>query len=348
MRRRRVERCILRAQVALEAGFPDDAREALEEAQRLDPSTPPFADFERQAAAGRVREYVEDVTPDAAREEASPRRPLRYSVLLAAVIVIALVGAVAFQAGRGPAAVRQQAVTPPNAVVPRAPAPTVTPLVSSIVIPASEQKTEPVGTAGGEIEDRDEPARRTEAVPATPQVSEPTPPVAEPTPRTASPDPVSTVAPPPAPPAVVRAAEPIDLGAGLAPVTLPPAAEPPASAVAPPPAAPPVIDERARVRAVLSRYEAAYSGLNASAARQVWPGVDERALARAFDGLSAQSLSLGRCDMSIADATARADCSGTASWTPKVGGGSRTQNRRWQFELAKAGDDWKIVRATAR
>ena len=40
MRRRRVERCVLRASVAIEAGVLDDARAALEEVQRLDPYEP--------------------------------------------------------------------------------------------------------------------------------------------------------------------------------------------------------------------------------------------------------------------------------------------------------------------
>src|SRR5687768_13425885 len=40
MRRRRVERCVLRASVAIEAGVLEDARAALEEVQRLDPYEP--------------------------------------------------------------------------------------------------------------------------------------------------------------------------------------------------------------------------------------------------------------------------------------------------------------------
>jgi len=40
MRRRRIERCMLRASVAIEAGVLEDAREALEEVQRLDPREP--------------------------------------------------------------------------------------------------------------------------------------------------------------------------------------------------------------------------------------------------------------------------------------------------------------------
>ena len=40
MRRRRVDRCVLRAAVAIDAGQLDDARAALEEVERLDPHEP--------------------------------------------------------------------------------------------------------------------------------------------------------------------------------------------------------------------------------------------------------------------------------------------------------------------
>jgi hypothetical protein len=79
----------------------------------------------------------------------------------------------------------------------------------------------------------------------------------------------------------------------------------------------------------------------------VWPAVDERALARAFDGLQSQRLSLGQCDVAVNGDTARAVCAGSASWRPKVGSG-RTEARRWRFDLQSAGDGWKIVKAEAR
>jgi hypothetical protein len=115
------------------------------------------------------------------------------------------------------------------------------------------------------------------------------------------------------------------------------------------PAAEPPRDESADVRAILARYERAYTQLDPSLARAVWPSVDERALARAFGGLSSQSVSLGRCDVALQGATARATCAGTATWTPKVGGGgSRTEARRWRFDLARSGDGWRIERALVR
>jgi hypothetical protein len=102
-----------------------------------------------------------------------------------------------------------------------------------------------------------------------------------------------------------------------------------------------------RVRSVLAQYENAYTNLDAAAARAVWPGVDERALTRAFSGLQSQQLSLGRCDVAVKGATAHANCLGRASWTPKVGTG-RSQTRQWDFTLQNAGGAWKIVSAQAR
>ena len=48
----------------------------------------------------------------------------------------------------------------------------------------------------------------------------------------------------------------------------------------------------------------------------------------------------------VSGATAQAECSGTAQWTPKVGGGPQTAARQWQFDLKNAGNDWVITRAT--
>jgi hypothetical protein len=76
--------------------------------------------------------------------------------------------------------------------------------------------------------------------------------------------------------------------------------------------------------------------------------VDANALGRAFDSLQAQQISLGNCSVLITGQSARARCSGSATWTPKVGGGARTEARQWTFDLAHAGDLWEIVRATTR
>ena len=117
-----------------------------------------------------------------------------------------------------------------------------------------------------------------------------------------------------------------------------------AVAVAPPPPAPP--DDRG-VKAALGRYEAAYSRLDADAVGAVWPSVDRRGLARAFAGLAAQNVKLGRCEIAVAGGTATASCVGNTQWTPRVGR-EQLALRRWSFELKNAGADWIITSATVR
>jgi len=126
-----------------------------------------------------------------------------------------------------------------------------------------------------------------------------------------------------------------------------PGDEPPRAAATPAPApSAPVADPRAfdrdRVRAVLAGYERAYSSLDANAAARVFPGIDRKALTRAFSGLSAQEIQFDDCRIQILQATAQATCAGTSRWTPKVGGGSRQQSLRWQFDLQQSPAGWRI------
>ena len=196
--------------------------------------------------------------------------------------------------------------------------------------------------------------------------------------RTIAPEPIanaSTATNPAPPPIRVADEPPAQPARPLAEVSLPPAtalpdalptsaAIPAAPAIDPPPpsrapvetaaasaasaaAARSASDERS-IRAVLGRYEAAYNRLDARAAGSVWPSVDQRALARAFQGLDSQTISLGRCDVQLNGASAHANCSGTAQWTPKVGSGTQTAARRWQFALKNTGTDWVIASASVR
>jgi len=116
---------------------------------------------------------------------------------------------------------------------------------------------------------------------------------------------------------------------------------PPASVQHAPPSARPRPDESG-IRSALSRYEAAYNSLDAKAATSVWPGVDQRALGRAFDGLLSQRVSLGLCDITVIGDIGGATCAGKARWEPKVGGGLQTADRYWNFHLRRTGDGWKI------
>jgi hypothetical protein len=102
--------------------------------------------------------------------------------------------------------------------------------------------------------------------------------------------------------------------------------------------------ETGAVEATLRRYAEAYERLDAAAARAVWPSVDERALARAFDGLESQGLTFDRCEVSVAGAMASAACSGRARYVPKVGSRDPlVEQRRWTFHLRKVESGWQIA-----
>jgi len=102
------------------------------------------------------------------------------------------------------------------------------------------------------------------------------------------------------------------------------------------------------IRSALNRYEAAYNRLDVEAVHSVWPTLDQRALARAFDSLTAQRVSLKNCSVDVSGSTARANCSGSAAWTPKIGGGEQTAPRKWAFDLNEADGGWRIVHVQAR
>jgi hypothetical protein len=110
-----------------------------------------------------------------------------------------------------------------------------------------------------------------------------------------------------------------------------------------------VSDDQSRVADVLRRYARAYGALDANAARDVWPSVDQRALARAFESLRSQELSLQDCEIDVQGATANASCRGQAQYVGKVGSGEpRIEPRTWRFELRREGEAWKIANAEAR
>jgi hypothetical protein len=146
--------------------------------------------------------------------------------------------------------------------------------------------------------------------------------------------------------------------AAVTPPPVPPATRPavettrpvlPAVAAIAPGTPMPVRTDETRVTQVLNQYAHAYGQLDATAARAVWPTVDERALARAFAGLESQALSFDACDVSVRGTTATASCRGTASYVGKVGSREQhTEPRQWTFQLRREGEDaWKIQKAEA-
>ena len=309
--------------------------------------------------------------PIAAIEPAPPvettesRRRAAVWFALAAALMLA-VGAVSYftapllirpSAQRGLAQAAAEPVTPtpvapePAASAPAAPdasAPLPSVQVAVDNIPVNAGDTPPVAAT----------AATTAPPPAPVEIPAAAPTAAESaaTRGAASPRPEAPVLPLPPAASVPSAPSetPIDTTRGaLAASALPAAPEPraptPAPAPAPEPAAPPAAaapGADAAVRSTLARYESAYSRLDADAASAVWPGLDRRALARAFDGLSSQRVSLGSCDILVLGDAATAECTGSATWTPKVGGGTKNQARRWQFRLRNLEGEWVIANAT--
>ena len=100
------------------------------------------------------------------------------------------------------------------------------------------------------------------------------------------------------------------------------------------------------IRSTLTRFRTAYSKLDASAARDVWPSVDARALERAFQSLKSQDLHFDSCTMTVTGARAQAACKGRMVYVPRIGDQSpRFASREWNFELRKADERWTIASA---
>ncbi len=108
-------------------------------------------------------------------------------------------------------------------------------------------------------------------------------------------------------------------------------------------------EQRAEIEDVLRRYELAYRRLDAAGAKRVWPALDERTLARSFDGLSWQEVRFDRCVIHLSSPDAEAVCAGITTYVPKADSRQpRSERRRWMFQLRKADGAWTIVRADAK
>jgi hypothetical protein len=346
MRRRRAERCVLRAEEALAAGHDADAREALDEARGLAPSETPTFEELRARVAGRTV----IVAPSAPE-----RRRMRWPAAVAMLALTAtLVGVGVYSQLRVPAIERSVATTAPTET--RANRGEASPGSPAAMI--SHETVRALPTAPGEVVGPGaEPGQTTDPATVGPVgVSLVSNPLPVPTsgqdglPTVMAEAPALVVAPPPPEPPPVPAEMPrAGSGAPLESLAASAAASAPVVPVTEAPAAAPEpVAAEPRIRAVLSAYEAAFTSLDASAARSVWPNVDQRALSRAFNGLASQSVSLGECEINVQGDAATARCTGNATWAPKVGGVARTAARRWQFALEKAGSTWQIVRADVR
>ena len=103
------------------------------------------------------------------------------------------------------------------------------------------------------------------------------------------------------------------------------------------------------INAALRRLQLAYEQRDARLAKAVWPTVNERALARAFEGLRSQRVTFDRCRMNVLSVSADVECRGVMNYVPRVGSqDQRTESRHWTFRVRKGDDQWLITNAEAR
>ena len=156
-----------------------------------------------------------------------------------------------------------------------------------------------------------------------------------------------------APPVAVASSAPAVSAPSPAPgISSPPIPAPPPPVPVPAPSATPAGGLTAETRGVaiaLNRYQAAFSSLDANAAHAVWPSVDVRALAKAFEQLEEQTFDLEGCNITVSGPQAEADCAGNARYITKVGNRAlRVEPRRWHFKLRQTNDQWLIDAVAAR
>ena len=104
----------------------------------------------------------------------------------------------------------------------------------------------------------------------------------------------------------------------------------------------------ADIRSLLKRYEEAYDRRDVRAAVGLWPTVDEGALTRAFAGFDRQDVRFNRCDIDAFEARGSAVCVGSVRYLPSVRGAIVQEDAiNWTFDLARSGEDWRIVGLSA-
>jgi hypothetical protein len=369
MRQRRIDRLLSRADAAIQTGNPDRAAEALDELDVLAPGSERVAGLrarltvppEPRLILPPDQQSIEDAGLGPTAAMTSEPREKRARIAWAALLLLPLAGlaGVAVSAGWVPlfgsassrltstsaptigtngngAAGSSQPVQVAVRDVPAARStpddvPPAEPLVEASGTPSSESSADaPATSADIPLP----PAATTLALPATASA----PPEAPPVPDAVARAPLAPAPDLPPPAAAMSAGTAVSIAAPEIPTPSRANARDDVSRAMP--------RDDAGVRASLERYESAYSRLDVAAAAAVFPELNRQALARAFDGLSSQRVKLGACDVKFAGDAAVAECLGSATWTPKVGGGSHSEPRRWQFRLRNTSGSWHIVSAT--
>lgn len=104
------------------------------------------------------------------------------------------------------------------------------------------------------------------------------------------------------------------------------------------------VSEEGAVRATLTAYAAAYSGLDVDGVKRVYPSVNEPALRRAFGALRSQQVSIQGEQMAVAGDTATVSCTVVATAVGQVGSPApQRDSRRVVFNLVKRNGTWVIV-----
>ena len=107
--------------------------------------------------------------------------------------------------------------------------------------------------------------------------------------------------------------------------------------------------ETRAIESVLGQYRTAFNTLDAGAAVAVWPTVNEKTLAKAFERLESHAVSFDNCQIEVFSVLAEAACSGSSRYVRRVGSRTpRHEARHWRFSLRKAGDGWVIDSVDAR
>jgi hypothetical protein len=358
-RERRIEGRLQAARTAIQSSQWADARAALKELEELDQTLPELAALALQLAAAEERTGSHRGNPRRGAFAAAAaafvavllaaswienigRLRLHLIVETAAPAIIETAASVPAPAGLlasrgiardlpiatsgGAGTILSDAVDdpPPVPVPPSRPTTTLPP--SQVSLPAAASRLAASSPSA--------PASVPAPAPRTPSVSSPS--QLELPPATAPEPVVDPPARPPVPPAPV------------APASLATTAASSSSGAALD-VAPATVDESAKVKALLQKYQAGYERLDAGLVHEVWPGVNEASLARAFGGLESQALDFKSCYIQLHGATADVLCTGSTRYVPKVGSREpRVEPLSWTFSLRKRpNDDWQIESARA-
>jgi hypothetical protein len=323
-KRRRIDRRADAARSAIAERRLRDAAVAIDEIRELDPDAPEIAPLAFALAA--------------ASQPRARRRRWHVGPQVAAAAAFAAIVLVSWVQQPQPRGLLSYPMSIVSALVSTAqPAP--------LIATMSPTEEPPVGTSGDVASEAHaeaaEPLAMSPRPPLNASLTDVVPSIAPAPPPTPAPAPATNVST--TPPAVVPAA----VSVAALETTPPPPAVLPASAPettiveSKPP-------DDALVRRTLQQYKNAYDALDARSAQAVWPAVNERALARAFDGLESQNVIFDACDVQVTGDLARALCRGITRYVAKVGSHEpRTEPRIWNFTLRRTGPDWKIESARA-